>query len=339
MKSRITITDIAKLANVSKTTVSFYLNGKYEKMSEETRLRIEKAIAKTGYEPSIVARSLNFKQTHLIGVIIGDITNSFANQIVKGIETYAKECGYQLIVGSSGYDVERERQYVRSMSAMGVDGFIVQPTVHFESMWDNLNYEKPLVFFDSPNSSNYQDLWVKTNNYEAVFEAAEKMCSKGYRYFVIVTADPYVLRTRLERNRGMMDALDLKGYKYDVVIADSMTSEEDIERKLKPLIENNQDVCIFVCNNWLLTKVYKVMQKWKNLIPNQVGLIGFDSLEWTELSSPSVTTIVQPAYEEGYRAGKILIDRIEGRNEEAPNQILKCWINEKESTDKRGNHS
>ena len=162
------------------------------------------------------------------------------------------------------------------------------------------------------------------------------MCEKGYRHFVIVTADPYVLRTRLERNRGMMDCLELKGYKYDVVIADSMTTEDEIELKLKPLIEQHEDVCVFVCNNWLLTKVYKVMQQWKKKIPAQIGLIGFDSLEWTELSSPSVTTIVQPAYEEGYRAGKILIDKIEGRNEEVPNQILKCWINEKESTDKKG---
>ena len=73
MKSKMTISDIAKLANVSKTTVSFYLNGKFEKMSEETRQRIEKVIEKTGYEPSVVARSLNFKQTKLIGIIIGDI--------------------------------------------------------------------------------------------------------------------------------------------------------------------------------------------------------------------------------------------------------------------------
>lgn len=333
MKSRITITDIARLANVSKTTVSFYLNGKYEKMSEETRQRIEKAIEKTGYQPSMVARSMNYKPTKLLGVIIGDITNSFANQIVKGIETYAKERGYQLIVGSSGYHVEHERQYVRSMEAMGVDGFIVQPTVEFESMWISSGYDKPVVFFDSPNSSN-QGLWVKTNNYEAVYDACELMVKKGYRHFVMITADPHVLRTRLERNRGMTDYLDLQGLNYHVLIADEATTENELMKKLSPFVENEKDVCVLVCNNWLLTKTYRVMQTWKDRIPHDLGLIGFDSLEWTELASPSVTTIVQPAYEEGYKAGKILIDRIEERNEEAPNQILKCYINEKESTNK-----
>ena len=83
MSDRITINDIAKLAGVSKTTVSFFLNGKFDKMSDETRRKLEDVITRTNYHPNTIARSLNYKQTYLIGVVIGDITNSFANQIVK----------------------------------------------------------------------------------------------------------------------------------------------------------------------------------------------------------------------------------------------------------------
>ena len=101
MKGKLTIKDIAERANTSKTTVSFYLNGKTDKMSLETKKRIAKVIKDTNYEPSIAARTLNAKHTKLIGVIIGDITNTFANQIVKGIEDHARENQYQLIVGSS----------------------------------------------------------------------------------------------------------------------------------------------------------------------------------------------------------------------------------------------
>jgi len=72
MARKITINDIAKIAGVSKTTVSFYLNGRFEKMSQETKERIEKAIEKTNYRPNAMARSLNYKATQLIGVIIGD---------------------------------------------------------------------------------------------------------------------------------------------------------------------------------------------------------------------------------------------------------------------------
>jgi DNA-binding LacI/PurR family transcriptional regulator len=105
-----------------------------------------------------------------------------------------------------------------------------------------------------------------------------------------------------------------------------------LENKLKPYLESDQSTGIFVCNNWLLDKAYLVLRNYRDLIPQKIGLIGFDSLEWTELVSPSITTIVQPAYEEGQAAAKILIDRIENRNEEAPNRILKCRINELDST-------
>lgn len=331
MSDRITINDIAKLAGVSKTTVSFFLNGKFDKMSDETRRKLEDVITRTNYHPNTIARSLNYKQTYLIGVVIGDITNSFANQIVKGIDDYSREHGYQMIVGSSNYLLDNERKCITGMAAMGVDGFIVQPTVHFETMWKELGIHKPIAYFDSPNQAS-EELWVKTNNYEAVYDATEMLVKQGYSQFVIITADPYVLQTRMERNRGFTDCLELAKKPYGMILADSTTTAEALENKLKPYLESDQSTGIFVCNNWLLDKAYLVLRNYRDLIPQKIGLIGFDSLEWTELVSPSITTIVQPAYEEGQAAAKILIDRIENRNEEAPNRILKCRINELDST-------
>lgn len=331
MSDRITINDIAKLAGVSKTTVSFFLNGKFDKMSDETRRKLEDVITRTNYHPNTIARSLNYKQTYLIGVVIGDITNSFANQIVKGIDDYSREHGYQMIVGSSNYLLDNERKCITGMAAMGVDGFIVQPTVHFETMWKELGIHKPIAYFDSPNQAS-EELWVKTNNYEAVYDATEMLVKQGYSQFVIITADPYVLQTRMERSRGFTDCLELAKKPYGMILADSTTTAEALENKLKPYLESDQSTGIFVCNNWLLDKTYLVLRNYQELIPQKIGLIGFDSLDWTELVSPSITTIVQPAYEEGQAAAKILIDRIENRNQEAPNRILKCRINELDST-------
>ena len=109
MANKITITDIANLAGLTKATVSYYLNGKTSKMSEKTAQKIKNAIEKTGYTPSIAARSLNSKGSHLIGVIIGNITNSFANQTVKGIEDYARQNDYLSIVASSEFNPEHEK--------------------------------------------------------------------------------------------------------------------------------------------------------------------------------------------------------------------------------------
>ena len=331
MKNNITIKDIANLANVSKTTVSFYLNGKFEKMSEDTKSRIEKVIKDTNYQPSNVARSLNFKKTNLIGVIIGDFTNSFANQIVKGIETFAHTKGYQLIICSSGYNIDVEKQYVTTLLAMGVDGFIVQPTINFKNMYNELNTNKPIVYFDSINLTN-DDLWVRTNNYEAVANSITYMFNKGYRHFVMLSGDPDILTTRQERYNGFKDVLDRQKLSYDILITSEQPTEQEVKTKLEPILNKYHNIGIFVCNCWLLSVVYKTIAPYKDRIPNDIGLLGFDSLEWTELSSPSITTIVQPAYEEGYIAGKILIDVIEDDNVEITNQILNCYINEKDST-------
>ena len=89
---------------------------------------------------------------------------------------------------------------------------------------------------------------------------------------------------------------------------------------------------MFASNNWLLSKVYLSLKNHLDKIPDEIGLIGFDSLEWSTLVTPKITTIVQPAYQEGYKACEILIDRIEGINEELPNQIFKCYLNKGEST-------
>lgn len=333
MKKNVTINDVAKLANVSKATVSFYINKKFEKMSDETRKRIEKVIKETGYNPSLVARSLSNMKTKVLGVIIGDITNSFANQIVKGIMDYTKEEGYQIIVASSNYEFEEEKRHVQNMLAMGVDGFIVQPTINFEEWFKSEKKETPIVYFDSP-SRDTKGMWVKTNNYEAVYEACERLVDSGYEDFVIVTADPHVLATRLERNTGFTDCLKLKGKKYSLVLADEKTTPEILEKELQQYIHQSQNLCIFACNNWLLTKVYEVVKNHKDKVPQQLGLLGFDSLEWSEVATPTVTTIVQPAYDEGHTAASIMIDKLEERGNQPPQQILKCWINWCSSTKK-----
>lgn len=331
MGNKLTINDIARLSGTSKTTVSFYLNGKTDKMSRDTSERIKNVIEKTNYQPNVIARSLNAKSIRLIGVIIGDITNTFANQIVKGIDEIAKEKNYQLIIGNSNYDFKVERQYIERMLSMGVDGFIVQPTIEFELIEKELvNHSKPIVYIDS-QSRNTKGLWVKTNNYEAVFEATEHMVNKGYKNFIMITADPSVLTTRMERASGFKHALNLKGIECNTMIIDNDTTTEKIKEYLDNTV-NDIKTCVFVPNCWGLPKVFLALKSYRQVIPDKIGLLGFDNIEWTEFSCPTVSTIVQPAYEEGIKAARILIDTIEGCNEEAPNQILKCHVNYNEST-------
>lgn len=331
-KSKITINEIAKLASTSKTTVSFFLNGKFDRMSLDTKERIAKVIKETNYRPSAAARSLNSMSMKLIGVIIGDITNTFANQIVKGIDDIASNANYQIIVGNSNYDFEKEEIYVDRMIAMGVDGFIIQPTTRFHSLIDKIkSLNKEIVFIDS-QTDVANNAWVKTNNYEAVLNATDEMIEFGYEDFVMLTADPSILSTRQERSQGFIDALELKGKKVKTFVVENDVTSEEISDILHSTLKLNSRTLIFSVNCWLLPIVYLGLKDLRKLIPSTIGLLGFDNTEWSNFSAPSVTTIVQPSFEEGQQACKILIDKIESTNIEAPQQILKCTMNWMEST-------
>ncbi|MDQ0360544.1 LacI family DNA-binding transcriptional regulator [Breznakia pachnodae] len=332
-KSKVTIKEIAQMAGTSKTTVSFYLNGKNGKMSKKTKDRIEKAIEETGYQPSIVARSLNSKNSKLLGVVIGDITNTFSNQIVKGIEDVASKKGYQIIVGNSNYDFNREEVYIDRMLSMGVDGFIVQPTSQFRKQTNKLkDAKKSLVFFDS-EIYDLKTSWVKTNNYDATYDATKECINKGYDNYILITADTSLLSTRMERAKGFIDALTDHDLELDkLVIDDYKTDYKVIHDFIKKHININEKNLIFVPNCWALPEVFMVLKNNYSDSLDNIGLLGFDNTEWTNFSSPTVSTIVQPAYEEGQQAAAILIDQIEENNDVPHQQVLNCHVNWNEST-------
>ena len=123
---KLTINEIAERAGVSKTTVSFYLNGKINKMSEETKQRIQHIIDETGYEPSAAARAMKAKSSGVAGVILADTSEGYCARALKGIEEAASALEYQIVVGNSGLAFQHEKDCVERMLRLGVDGFIVQ---------------------------------------------------------------------------------------------------------------------------------------------------------------------------------------------------------------------
>ena len=105
---KLTINEIAEMVGVSKTTISFYLNGKTNKMSDETQKKIQQVIEETGYTPSAATRTVKASDD-CIGVILGDVSKPFAAKALKGIEEEAHEAGYQVIVGNNEMSFAKER--------------------------------------------------------------------------------------------------------------------------------------------------------------------------------------------------------------------------------------
>lgn len=332
MSEKMTIQKIAKLANTSKTTVSFYLNGKTERMSKQTMERIKTIIDETGYRPSAVARSLSNQHSKLIGVIIGDIVNGFSNQVVKGIDDVMKQAQYQLILGNSNYLFDNEEEYLKSMLSMGVEGLIVQPTVTFKNHMDQVGFQScPLVFIDSQANLD-NEYCVKTNHYQASFQAIHACLQKGYRHVFSISADPQVLQTRLERIEGAQNACEQMEAEHHLIVVDHDATVDEIGRRLREAIPTDERSLVFVVNSWMLPNVHQAMKKNESLDYSQCGLIGFDNLEWTSFVQPTVTTIVQPAYEEGRVAAQTLLDILQEKAINDPCQTLTCEVQWGEST-------
>lgn len=331
---RITINEIAERAGVSKTTVSFYLNGKTNKMSDETKSRLQQIIEDTGYEPNAAARAMKSKSSGVIGVIFGDIAESYSSKALKGIEEAANALGYQVVVGGSGLNFTSEKEYVDRMLKLGAEGFIIQSTYRFGMLAITLEKKrKPVVYIDSrPYDSKGR--CVKSNHYECVYQVIAECLKKGYEDFIMVSDDASVINNGFETTQGYKDALQdacRKGASF--YITDDKRSSE-IYELIKPSINLERSTLIYVACARLLPKVYQAIRNYpdyQKLFPKTIGLIGFDSEGWTRMTTPTVSSIIKPAYEEGQKAMEELLELLEGKKAEGE-VVFKNIVKWREST-------
>ncbi|HFU4489371.1 TPA: LacI family DNA-binding transcriptional regulator [Streptococcus suis] len=331
MTRKLTIKDIAQLAQTSKTTVSFYLNGKFEKMSSETRERIEAVIKETNYRPSALARSLNSKKTGLIGVLVGEIEHPITSQVIAGIEQEARKQGYQVLLGKSQFQVEEEEKILDSMLLQGVEGFIIQPSATLRKYSNLLQQTGGLVFFDS-QIFEHRSSWVKSDLYHAVYEAVSQMIDKGYEEFILISSETGRLSTRLEKVAGFVDAVTDKNNTFsEYILADQVFSDDEVEAFLLENLDQDKETLIVVINIWALPHVYRLMKKMEIAFP-KTGLIGFENSEWTDFSTPTISTIVHDGIKLGESAAETLISQLRNQNQEPIHRVIECTTQWKEST-------
>lgn len=331
--SSVTIDDVAKAAGVSRASVSYYTNGKRDKLSQGTCERIERVIRDLGYVPSSRARALSGKDSHVIAILILDNTNTWAGEFLAGVEEVALAHGYATVVCTSNFNPETELMYVEKMLAMGVDGFIAQPTQNFRAMGERIRKTgTPLVFFDySPYSLEYTS--IKTNLYDGVYNATELLVEAGYEDFLAIAADMTQMRTRMERFQGFQDALAAKGLSCSQLSIDhDAPSARELAEHFKFKLSPAHKTLIFAQNQWALGRVVKALQPMSHLIPRQIGLLGLNCREWTNLTSPTITTIVEPVREEGGQACEMLLALLSEEPPAPQQRVLECTINWMEST-------
>lgn len=316
---KLTINEIAERAGVSKTTVSFFLNGKTHKMSGETQMRIQQIIDETGYEPNAAARAMKSKSSGMIGVILSDISESYCAKALKGMEDAASAQEFQVIPGSSGMSFKSEQEYVERMMRLGVEGFIIQSTYRFGMLAkDSKIKSKPIVYLGS-RPYDYKGRYIKENNYECVYKIISDNIKKGYDTFIIISDDEGDSGVGFETSSGFRDALQDAEMSGNTIYLNKGTDPKSVHEILRESINPDKKTFIFAASSHVLKVVFhaiRMFSDYKSLFPEKIGLIGFDTEGWTKLATPPVSAIIAPAYEEGVRAMEELLRVLDGKNKE-----------------------
>lgn len=313
---KLTINEIAERAGVSKTTVSFFLNGKTNKMSEETKIRIQQIIDDTGYEPSAAARAMKSKKLGAIGVILGNLSDSYSSQALKGVEDAAGSQGIPVMVASSGMNFNSEKEIVERMLKMGVEGFIIQSTYRFGMMAGSLEKKNRTIVYLDAKPYDYRGRCIKSNNYECVYQVVTDCIGKGYEEFMMFSDDSAMSSTGFENVQGFKDGLQDSGREGSVFYMPEGRRSGDVYEILEKNLNLEKKTLIYVADPSLYPVVYQAIRKYPDhagLLGTTLGLIGFDCDGWTRMTTPTLAAIITPAYQEGVKAAEELIDILDGK--------------------------
>ncbi len=325
-KSRTTITDIARELNVSPSTVSRALNN-HPAISTKTRDAVIDLAQKLNYQPNLLALNLLKKKTNTIGVIVPEITSYFFASIINGIQDVINPMGMNMIIGQSNERFEEEKSIVRTFTSIRVDGFLISPsskTKNFDHFKILTESNIPLVIFDRDCEGIVADK-VFVDEYKGAFQAVEHLIKTGCRRIAHISG-PSILSTAKHRLEGYMDALKLHGLEINndyILESKGFTPKHGIKPTRQLLSLPTPPDAIFTINDGVAIGAMFVIKEAGIVIPDQISVIGFDDDPYSSYFKPSLTTVVQPTYEMGMLAARILIKRVESNNEMSKIRIEK----------------
>ena len=314
----VTIKDIAKALGLSTSTVSRALRDSYE-ISQETKKLVLDYAAKINYHPNPIALSLKERRSRTIGIVVSEIANSFFSQVINGIESIAYNHGYNVIIAQSRESYNREMLNLQFLTSRSVDGLIISvstETKDFSFLSEFNQRGLPIVFFDRI-VDQIKTHKVIVDNYKGAYDATMHLLDCGYRNIVAMANSESLSITR-ERLAGFRAALADRGiesgennirycYHGGMILS-------EVEEALNGLLaEEHKPDAILALADKLTTGCLRLLNAKKLRVPEDIGLIGFSNTDLTELLSPPLSVIRQPAFEMGEMATDLLLQLIESK--------------------------
>lgn len=322
---RATIDDVARLAGVSKATVSRFLNNRDKLLTREISARVETAIAELGYVPSPMAQALKRGRSKLIGLVVADVANPFSVAVLRGAERACQEAGYLVVLFNLGNDQMRERSAVEALAAYRVEGFILN-TLGGDLIGRTglATHGKPVVLVDRRHPEMSSD-FVSIDNFDAVSQAITHLRANGWRDFLHITEPIAGVSTRVERASAFRDyAVPQRGRATRAEVLEVATEHDPaLFEALRALHHRSarRKLAIVSANAVTTLRVVAAVRELGLEFGKDLGFVGFDETEWAPLIGPGLTTIAQPTDDIGRVAATCLLERIGGRHQ-PPRQIL-----------------
>lgn len=309
--AKATLTDIAKLAEVSKATVSMVLNNKEINVSDTTRQRIFQAAKELNYIPNTIARSLSTKKTETIGVILPDIENPFFAEMVKAIEDTAERLNYNVILCNSYNSTRKEEKYVKLLISKLVDGVIFVSGGNSEENLKVLSDNKvPFVIVDRYVESHKKYSGVFCSNKDGVELGVKYLYDKGKRNIAFVKG-PSNLKTSSFRFAAYENiATELNIYDEALVFEDEFTIDGGIRSTEKILKVGKKVDAIFYSSDVMALGGMKFLLRNGYKVPKDISVLGYDNINIAMFLEPELSTIAQPIYNMGEEACKLIVDII-----------------------------
>lgn len=308
-----TIKDIAKEADVSVATVSRALNSP-ETLSPETLKRVRKAIDDFGYAPNKIARSLKSQASKTVGLITSDITNPFLIKVIKGAEKTLFNAGYTPIICDSEENIKKEDRYLRDLIERRIDGLILIPVLERLKLPPILQ-NIPTVFVDRSLSATAD--CVKSNNYTGISLLVRHLADGGRREIAFV-GGPEESMVGHERNDAFKKVCAELGIetREDFAINGDFTVAGGYEAACALLGKTPRPDSIVSANNLMGIGILKALRDRNLDRTGDIEIATFDELG--ELVGARYCYIQQPAFEMGMEAGKMLLDRMDGKQDLSP---------------------
>jgi len=322
------MTDVAKLAGVSQTAVSFVVNNTPNAgIPEETKQRILAAIHELSYRPNAFAKNLRSRRSHIIGFVTDEIaTSSYAGKIIQGAQDAAGAAGKILFLANTGGDPKLENDSIETMLEHQVDGIIYATMSHHAVTPPEVLYEISSVLLDCYDEERHFPS-VVPDEVNGALTATRVLLQEGHRriaFMNTVDAGPPA-RGRLE---GYKQAL----VEYEVPFTDDMVyygesnSDSGYEQTLHIMQREPSPTAIFCFNDQIAMGVYEAVRELGFRIPQDIAVIGFDNLEIiAEFLRPKLSTMELPHYQMGQWAVNYLVEHAESKELPEPLQhLIEC---------------